>query len=120
MGFMKKKQKGRGSSARESGAGKARKPELSNKVYRQELARLHIELAKLQEWIKYKRLKVVVVFEGRDTAGKGGMIKRITESLSPRICRVVALGVPTERGEDAVVLSALRGASSCSGRNGPV
>jgi len=70
---------------------------LSKKEYEAELARLHIELVKLQEWIKYKGLKVVVIFEGRDAAGKGGTIKRITESLNPRICRVVALGTPTER-----------------------
>lgn len=70
---------------------------LSKKVYFAELARLHIELVKLQEWIKYKGLKVVVIFEGRDAAGKGGTIKRITESLNPRICKVVALPVPTER-----------------------
>ena len=56
-----------------------------------------MELVRLQEWIKYKGLRVVVIFEGRDAAGKGGTIKRITESLNPRICRVVALGVPTER-----------------------
>jgi polyphosphate kinase 2 len=65
--------------------------------YEKELARLQIELVKLQEWIKNEGLKVVVLFEGRDAAGKGGTIKRITESLNPRICRVVALGTPTER-----------------------
>jgi polyphosphate kinase 2 len=65
--------------------------------YDKEEARLQIELVKLQEWIKHEKLKVVVVFEGRDAAGKGGAIKRITESLNPRICRVVALGTPTER-----------------------
>jgi len=70
---------------------------INNKVYLKELARLQIELVKLQEWIKHKGLKVVVIFEGRDAAGKGGVIKRITESLNPRICRVVALGTPTER-----------------------
>jgi polyphosphate kinase 2 len=70
---------------------------LKTKVYEQELAKLQIELVKLQEWIKYKGLKVVVIFEGRDAAGKGGVIKRITQSLNPRICRVVALGTPTER-----------------------
>ena len=70
---------------------------LSNKAYLKELRRLQIELVKLQEWIKFKGLKVVVIFEGRDAAGKGGTIKRITECLNPRICRVVALGVPTER-----------------------
>ena len=65
--------------------------------YDQELGRLQIELVKLQEWIKEKRLRVVVLFEGRDAAGKGGTIKRVTESLNPRVCRVVALGTPTER-----------------------
>ncbi|MGV8084603.1 MAG: polyphosphate kinase 2 [Coriobacteriia bacterium] len=65
--------------------------------YEEELAKLHIELVKLQEWVKFKGLKVVVVFEGRDAAGKGGTITRITECLNPRFCRVVALGVPTER-----------------------
>ena len=71
--------------------------ELSSKAYFKELKRLQIELVKLQEWIKAKGLKVVVIFEGRDAAGKGGVIKRITQTLNPRICRVVALGVPTER-----------------------
>jgi len=70
---------------------------IANKEYNKELAKLQIELVKLQEWIKEKGLKVVCIFEGRDAAGKGGVIKRITESLNPRICRVVALGTPTER-----------------------
>ena len=70
---------------------------LKRKFYEKELARLQLELIKLQEHIKNKELKVVVIFEGRDTAGKGGTIKRITEALNPRICRVVALGTPTER-----------------------
>jgi len=65
--------------------------------YDEELRRLQIELVKLQEWIRHKGLKVVVIFEGRDAAGKGGAIKRITETLNPRICRVVALGTPTEK-----------------------
>ena len=65
--------------------------------YDRELRRLQIELVKLQEWIRQSGLKVVVLFEGRDAAGKGGSIKRITESLNPRVCRVVALGTPTER-----------------------
>ena len=69
------------------------------KFYESELRRLQIELVKLQEWIKQKGLKVVVIFEGRDAAGKGGVIKRITEPLNPRICKVVALGKPTEREE---------------------
>jgi polyphosphate kinase 2 len=65
--------------------------------YERELSRLQVELVKLQEWIRHEGLRVVVLFEGRDAAGKGGAIKRITESLNPRVCRVVALGTPTER-----------------------
>ena len=76
-------------------AGAARK--IKNKEYERELARLQIELVKLQEWIKHEGLKVVVIFEGRDAAGKGGVIKRISQSLNPRICRVIALVTPTER-----------------------
>ena len=72
-------------------------PELTKKRYEKELRRLQIELVKLQEWVKLKGLKVVVIFEGRDAAGKGGVIKRITQCLNPRVARVVALGVPTER-----------------------
>jgi len=70
---------------------------ISTKSYEATLAELQVELVKLQEWIKHQGLQVVVIFEGRDAAGKGGVIKRITESLNPRICRVVALGTPTER-----------------------
>jgi len=70
---------------------------IKNNVYERELRRLQIELVKLQEWIKQEGLRVVVVFEGRDAAGKGGAIKRITECLSPRVARVVALTKPTER-----------------------
>jgi polyphosphate kinase 2 len=70
---------------------------VDKRVYSDELQRLQIELIKLQEWIRFKGLKVVVIFEGRDAAGKGGVIKRITESLNPRVCRVVALPAPTER-----------------------
>jgi len=76
---------------------KAETRKIKNAVYEAELARLQIELVKMQRWIKDKGLKVIVLFEGRDAAGKGGVIKRITESLNPRICRVVALGTPTER-----------------------
>jgi polyphosphate kinase 2 len=76
---------------------KAEVRRLKNKFYLKELRRLQIELVKLQHWIKHQGLKVVVLFEGRDAAGKGGVIKRITESLNPRICRVVALSSPSER-----------------------
>jgi polyphosphate kinase 2 len=74
-----------------------KKKKIKSDIYHAELSRLQIELVKLQEWIRHKGLKVVVLFEGRDAAGKGGAIKRITEPLSPRICRVVALPAPTER-----------------------
>ena len=82
--------------AKSNGVAEA-KLKLDRKVYEKELENLQVELIKLQEWIKAQGLKVVVVFEGRDAAGKGGVIKRITESLNPRVCRVVALGTPTER-----------------------
>ena len=70
---------------------------MKNKHYFNELIKLDIELIKLQEWIKAKKLRVVVIFEGRDAAGKGGVIKTISGCLNPRICRVVALGTPTEK-----------------------
>jgi polyphosphate kinase 2 len=73
------------------------KEKLSLTFYLEELKKLQIEQVKLQEWIKHKGLRVVVIFEGRDAAGKGGAIKRMTECLNPRVCRVVALGIPTER-----------------------
>ena len=72
------------------------KKKLKKKFYENELSRLQVELVKLQEWVKHKGLKVVAVFEGRDAAGKGGVIKRITQVLNPRYARVIALGVPTE------------------------
>jgi len=70
---------------------------LSNKQYLKELERLHVELVKLQQWVQRKGLKVCIVFEGRDGAGKGGTIKALTERVSPRVFRVVALPAPTER-----------------------
>ncbi|MGA8613482.1 MAG: polyphosphate kinase 2 [Xanthobacteraceae bacterium] len=70
---------------------------LDRRVYFTELLKLQRELIKLQDWVVHQRLKVVVVFEGRDAAGKGGIIKRITQRLNPRICKVVALPAPTER-----------------------
>jgi polyphosphate kinase len=75
---------------------KLRKPP-KNYDYVEELTLLQIELIKMQEWIRHERLKMCVIFEGRDAAGKGGVIKRITDPLNPRICRVVALATPTER-----------------------
>ncbi|MCG6953869.1 MAG: polyphosphate kinase 2 [Betaproteobacteria bacterium] len=70
---------------------------LKRKAYDKALKKLHVELVRLQEWVKYKGLKVCIVFEGRDGAGKGGTIKAITERVSPRVFRVVALPTPTER-----------------------
>ena len=66
-------------------------------VYFKELFRLQKELVKLQDWVQREKLKLVVIFEGRDAAGKGGVIKRITQRLNPRVCKVVALSAPTER-----------------------
>jgi polyphosphate kinase 2 len=81
-----------------SGAISAKKAKKQlKKHYLDELAKFELELVKLQEWVKDQGLRVVVLFEGRDAAGKGGVIKRITQSLNPRVCRVVALGTPTER-----------------------
>ncbi|QMU59260.1 MAG: polyphosphate kinase 2 [Boseongicola sp.] len=70
---------------------------IANSVYEKELARLQVELIKLQEWVKHTGHRVAIIFEGRDAAGKGGTIKRITEAMNPRICQVVALPAPTER-----------------------
>jgi polyphosphate kinase 2 len=70
---------------------------LSNKDYERELRKLHVELVKLQQWVQEKGLKVCILFEGRDGAGKGGTIKAITERVSPRVFRVIALPAPTER-----------------------
>ena len=79
-----------------TGRSRPRKPGRRYK-YVKELAHLQMELIKLQEWVRGHGLRVAVIFEGRDAAGKGGVIKRITESLNPRVCRIVALGTPTER-----------------------
>jgi polyphosphate kinase 2 len=70
---------------------------LKRKDYEKELRKLQVELCRLQDWVKYKGLRVIIVFEGRDTAGKGGTIKAITERVSPRVFRVVALPAPSER-----------------------
>src|SRR3954447_13943599 len=79
-------------------AGRDLQPErIGKREYVKELERLQVELVRLQDWIVHKGLKVVVLFEGRDTAGKGGTIKRITEKTNPRVVRTVALATPTER-----------------------
>lgn len=73
------------------------KKRINEKFYLKELEKLQIELVKLQDWIQHKGLKVVVIFEGRDAAGKGGVIKRISQSLNPRVCKIVALGTPSSK-----------------------
>jgi polyphosphate kinase 2 len=82
---------------KEKGTNEKSVKKLKNKDYLKKLTKLHVELVKLQEWVKAKGLKVCIVFEGRDGAGKGGVIKAITERVSPRVFRVVALTAPTER-----------------------
>jgi polyphosphate kinase len=84
-------------SAKRKASGVRSGGKLKSKAYDKELEKLHVELVKLQEWVKHKGLKVCVVFEGRDGAGKGGTIKAITERVSPRVFRVIALPAPTER-----------------------
>src|SRR5512140_3738348 len=78
-------------------AGRVKREKMKKQDYEEELAKLQIELVKMQEWIKAQGLKVVILFEGRDAAGKGGAIKTITMCLNPRYARIAALGTPTER-----------------------
>jgi polyphosphate kinase 2 len=94
---MKTTKTGADGDERATEAGRPKATKMSGKVYLAELAKLQIELAKLQEWVKARGLKVVVIFEGRDAAGKGGAIKTLTMALNPRVARVVALPAPTER-----------------------
>jgi len=89
-------------AAKKNGAGP--KEKLKGKRYDEEMEKLHVELVKLQEWVKFKGLKAMIVFEGRDGAGKGGAIKAITERVSPRVFRVVALPSPTERQKSQMYL----------------
>jgi len=93
----KKKAKNPGKTAKAVPAKVAPAEKLDKKSYEQELRRLHVELVRLQQWVVHEGLKVCIVFEGRDGAGKGGTIKAITERVSPRVFRVVALPAPTER-----------------------
>ncbi len=90
------KKKGHKGAGKKSVRPKPR-PKLKKKVYEEELEHLQAELVKLQEWIKHAGLRVVIIFEGRDAAGKGGVIKRIQDRTNPRVVRVAALGVPTEK-----------------------
>src|SRR5271170_1547415 len=94
MAVTKRQNKARKAENKNASEGLAK---LGAKEYERELAKLHGELVKLQLWVVDKGLKVAVVFEGRDGAGKGGVIKAITERVSPRVFRVVALPAPTER-----------------------
>ena len=77
-------------------------PEFTKKDYEREMARLQVELVKLQDWVKATKARVVILFEGRDAAGKGGVIRRITERVSPRVFRVVAMPAPTEREKSQI------------------
>lgn len=86
------------------GDGQGPDAQLGNKEYEKELKKLHVELVKLQRWVVHAGLKVCIVFEGRDGAGKGGTIKAITERVSPRVFRVVALPAPTEREKTQMYL----------------
>ena len=97
MGKKKDKSKSKSKQQQPVVATLAERPKLSRKDYEAELARLHGELVKLQRWLQHSGHRVIVVFEGRDAAGKGGAIKRITERVSPRVFRVVALPAPNER-----------------------
>ncbi|MEM7215829.1 MAG: polyphosphate kinase 2 [Pseudomonadota bacterium] len=93
--MSEKKPKGKSGASKNRSNGKVKK--ISNEAYERALANQQIELVKLQEWVKETGHRVAIIFEGRDAAGKGGTIKRITEALNPRICQVVALPAPTER-----------------------
>ncbi len=101
---MGKKGKKKGDAKKASGAGGAGPEKLNRKVYDSALFDLQAELVRLQEWVKAEGERIIVVFEGRDAAGKGGVIKRITERVSPRVFRVVALPAPTDREKTQLYL----------------
>ena len=82
---------------------------LEKKTYENELAKLQSELVKMQYWVKATGYRMIVLFEGRDAAGKGGSIKRLTEAMNPRGCRVVALGTPSDQQKTQWYFPALRG-----------
>ena len=94
------------------------KEKLTGKKYLKQLRKLHVELVKLQEWVKHKGLKVMIVFEGRDGAGKGGTIKAITERVSPRVFRVVALPAPSDREKSQMYVQRYLGHMPAAGRYG--
>ena len=101
--MSKNKREGNRESSTSGGSPQdGRLPKLKRKVYERELEKLQIELVKLQAWVKHTGARIVVVFEGRDAAGKGGVIKRITERVSPRVFRVVALPAPNDREKSQI------------------
>ena len=95
--MAKRKKSGQGKDKNGANATDAADGPMKRKRYERELVKLQGKLCDLQEWVKHSGHRAIIVFEGRDAAGKGGTIKRITESLNPRVCRVVALWTPTER-----------------------
>src|SRR5574342_354954 len=101
---MKSKRKAKADSGNGKPQGAAPKKKLKRQDFEKKLAKLHAELVKLQQWVVEKGLKVCVVFEGRDGAGKGGTIKAITERVSPRVFRVVALPAPSEREKSQIYM----------------
>ncbi|MCZ0961058.1 polyphosphate kinase 2 [Paracoccus benzoatiresistens] len=102
MNKKKKKERAEAELAAAPDPGEARKAR--NKAYEAELARLQVEIANLQAWVKASGARIVIIFEGRDAAGKGGMIKRITERVSPRVFRVVALPAPSDRQKSQIYM----------------
>ena len=100
MAKKDKDAKNKGAQAEQAEA----KPKLNRKEYEKELLKLQIELCKLQEWVKAKQKRIIILFEGRDAAGKGGIIKRITERVSPRVFRVVALPAPSDRDKTQIYM----------------
>ena len=98
----KKKKKKRDAKAAEGSEPTQSKSKLKRKLYEEKLEKLQVELVKLQSWVKHAGARIVVVFEGRDAAGKGGVIKRITERVSPRVFRVAALPVPSDREKSQI------------------
>src|SRR6187401_285568 len=95
--IMAKHKQGKHHPPPPAAGGNGRRPRMKNKEYEHELRSLHGELVTMQQWVKDTGAKICIVFEGRDTAGKGGTIKAITQRVSPRVFRVVALPAPTER-----------------------
>ena len=90
------------------------KAKLTRKEYEEELRKLQIELCKLQEWVRHTGLRIIVIFEGRDAAGKGGAIKAITERVSPRVFRLIALAAPSDREKTQNYMQQLVAALICA------